>query len=124
MLVLETVAFGGAGVADRRTDSANLLGELAVSRHVLRCQGANVGTVPQQRKAMGAGLDIRFLKTGLKAFFTDLHTSVASIDALLIFGHVGLDNSWQSFPSLPGLQIKFLPDMVSLCIGTMKKQAG
>ena len=47
MLVLETVAFRGAGVADGCAESTDLSLELAVSGHVLRSHGANIGTVPQ-----------------------------------------------------------------------------
>ena len=92
MLVLEPAALGGAGVADRGAEAANLLGMHAPTGHKTSGERAKVRAILQQGDAVRPGGGIGFLETGLQTFLADLHTAITLVDAVLILYNRSLEH--------------------------------
>jgi len=90
--ILELGAFLGTGLTDCCAQFTELFGVIAVSGHIARSDGANLGTIPENLNAMYPGLHVRFIQTRSQALFTNLHTLVTQINAGLISFYIRIHN--------------------------------
>lgn len=74
-----------AGLADVSAKLANLLRELATTRHVGCCHAADFGAIHVECDAPGHCLDVLLLQAGDSAMVTSSSAAVAGIDASLEF---------------------------------------
>ena len=84
MIHVMLAAFLSAGAANLSANPAELLGELRITGHELRCQDANVSAVPIEPNATLHHLNIILLQTGCRAVFAFLCALLARFDATSI----------------------------------------
>jgi hypothetical protein len=90
VIVLVLTALVGAGLANVRADSANLVREARIPTHESGCRPANRRAIMVQVDATGHVGDVLFTQAGCFTTFAGLGATDASLDAGLVFISIGI----------------------------------